>query len=281
MRFTRLKSTLLITLLVLFAIACNNSAKSKKGVTSDGKEASIDVEVFDAVKVKDQIVEIIQNSPDAVEIAKMLNNAGASYILDLTVPVDNAEKLMTTTQMSLGLGMFMFDFQYANVYRRGDMVAKIGEIEKQLIVKLGLENELSSSEKYIERIKENVDNRDSIDFLVTEAINEASQQMATGDHPAAYALAVIGANVESLYVLSQLALLATENNKLLEIMAAQKERAKTVFSLLELMSGDESVKGYYEKMIPVYNYFEGLTSFGEKELKEITPKIEALRNSML
>ena len=281
MRFTRLKSTLLIALLVLFAIACNNSAKSKKGVTSDGKEASVDVEVFDAVKVKDQIVEIIQNSPDAVEIAKMLNEAGASYILDLTVPVDNAEKLMTTTQMSLGLGMFMFDFQYANVYRRGDMVAKIGEIEKQLIVKLGLENELSSSEEYIEKIKENVDNRDSIDFLVTEAINEASQQMATGDHPAAYALAVIGANVESLYVLSQLALLATENNKLLEIMAAQKERAKTVFSLLELMSGDESVKGYYEKMIPVYNYFEGLTSFGEKELKEITPKIEALRNSML
>ena len=281
MRFTRLKSTLLLASFVLFAVACNNSAKSKKGTTSDGKEASVDVEVFDVVKIKDQIVEIIQNSPEAVEVAKMLSEAGASYILDLTVPAEDAEKLMTTTQMSIGLGMYAFDFQYANIYRRGDVVSKIGQVEKQLIVKLGLEGQLTSPENYIERIKANADNKDSVDYLVTQAMNFANQQLTTGDHPDVAALSVIGANVEALYVLSQLSLLAADNAELIKIMSAQKERAKTVFQLLELMSGDETVKPYYEKMVPVFNYFEGLTTFGDKELKEISPMIEALRSSML
>jgi len=280
MKFSRLKLIFLLAMFVVFTVACNNSAKSKKG-TIDGKEASVDVEVFDAVKVKDQIVELIQNAPEAVEIAEMLSNAGASYILDLTVPVESAEKLMTTTQMSLGLGMYAFDFQYANVYRRGDVVSKIGVVEKQLIEKLGLEGELTSSENYIGRLQENAENKDSVDFLVTEAMNFANQQLASGNHPDVYALSFIGANVEALYVLSQITLLAADNTELLKIMADQKDRAKSVFSLLELMSGDENVKPYYEKMLPVYNYFDGLKSFGNKELNEITPMIEALHKSMI
>ena len=281
MKFTYLKSTLFVLALVLSMTACNNSSKSVKGTTTDGKEASVDVEVFDAIKVKDQIVEVIQNSPEAMDVAEMLNNAGASYILDLTVPTENAEKFMTTTQLSLGLGMYAFDFQYANVYRRGDVISEIGKIEKQIIEKLGLEGELTSSENYIGRIKENIGNKDSVDYLVTQAMNYCNQKFAEGNHPDIYALSVIGANVEALYVLSQLSLMANDNTQLIEILADQKERAKTIFSLLELMSGDKSVKPYYEKMVSIYNYFEELTSFGDEELKEISPMIEKLRNSML
>lgn len=281
MKFTQLTSIVLLASILLFTVACNNSAKSQKGTTSDGKEVSVDVEVFDIVKIKDQIVEIIQNSPKAIEMTKMLSKAGASYILDLTVPTDNAEKLMTTTQMSLGLGMYAFDFQYAYIYNRSDIISTIGEIEKQLIIKLGLEGQFTSSENYIGRIKENAENKDSVDYLVTKAMNFANQQLTSGNHPDVAALSVIGANIEALYVLSQLSMLAIDNTELINIMAAQKERAKTVFQLLELMSNDETVKTYYEKMVPISNYFENLTSFGEKELKEISPMIETLRNSIL
>ena len=278
---TRLKSILFVAAILLFAVACNNSAKTKKGETNDGKEASVDVEVFDAVKIKDQIVEVIQNSPKPVEVAEMLNEAGASYILDLTVPTEDAEKFMTTTQMSLGMGMYGFDLQYANIYHRTDVVSTLGEIEKQIIAKLGLESELLSSEDYLGRLKENAENKDSVDYLVMQAMNFASQQMADGNRPDVYALSVIGANIEAMYVLSQLTEFAADNTKLIEIMSKQKDRAKTVFSLLELMSGDETVKPYYDKMVPVYNYFKDLTSFGDKELKEVSPMIETLRSSML
>ncbi|HKK82113.1 MAG TPA: hypothetical protein VJ909_07685 [Prolixibacteraceae bacterium] len=274
----------LITLAVLtlfLAAACNNSSKSKKGTTSDGKEKTVEVEVFDANELKEQIVEIIQDAPDPKETANLLNEAGASYILDLTVPADDVDKFMTTTQKSIGLGMYAFDIQYATAYNRGDVASRTAMIERDLIEDLGLEQDLSSSEQFIERLKDNANNKDSVENLVAEAMNYANRQLAQGDRPDVYALAFIGANVEALYILSQLTKMSVENKDLLKIMSGQKERAKSIFSMLELMSGDKTVKPYYEKMKPVYEYYIDVKSFNEEQLNEIAPMIENLRNSIM
>lgn len=105
------KNALLFSVSVLLFSGCGQSSKvqEKKGTTSEGKEALVEVEVFDAMKIKDQIVEVINTSPKATEIADFINQVGASYILDLTVPIDHIEKFMTQTQMGLGLGMYSFD----------------------------------------------------------------------------------------------------------------------------------------------------------------------------
>jgi len=267
--------------LLLSGCGQSSKTKEKKGTTSDGKEASVEVEVFDAVKFKDQIVETIQNLPKTSEVADLINESGASYIVDLTIPPDDAEKLMTSTQLGLGLGLYAFDIEYANVYNRGDVVAQLGELEKQIITKLGLESELTSSENYVARIKANAEDKDSVDYLITEAMNFCHQQFTEGEHPGVYALAVIGGNVEAMYVLSQLALLAENNAELLAIVERQKERAKSVYTLLEIMSGDETVSPYFEKMGPVVKFFQDAGKIGEAELNEIAPQIESLRNSMI
>jgi hypothetical protein len=284
MRLFRLKSVLSIAVAALFILAaCNNASKTrvKKGETTDGKSAYVETEVFDIVKVKDQIVEIILNSPSVEELAQLLNQSGASYIFDLTVPFENAEKFMTATQQSLGLGVYAFDYQYASVYNRADIVSQITQIEGKLVDNLGLTAEIKSSEEYMQRMRDNADNKDSINSLVTHAINFSHQQVANSDHPDVYALAFIAANVEALYVLSQLTLMATNNTEMLKLIANQKERAKSIFSLLEIMSADESVAPYYEKMVPIMQYFEEARMFGQKELEEVSPMIEKLRNSML
>ncbi|MBN1927228.1 MAG: hypothetical protein JW798_15450 [Prolixibacteraceae bacterium] len=281
MKCNFLKFLLIAGLVTLIIAGCNQTAKKSKGTTSDGKEAIVEVEPFDAIKMKDQIVEIIQKMPKISDVAEMLNQAGASYIIDLTVPAEDVERLMTTNQLSLGMGMFAFDLQYANVYNRGDKVAEIGEIEKQIIRELGLEAELTSSEGYVTRIKENAENKDSVNYLVTAAMNFAHQKFATSDRPDVYALAVIGGNVEALYILTQLALFANDNTEFLNILTSQKDRVKTVFSLLELMSGDETVKPYYEQLAPVAEIFNKNETIGLDQLNEMSPTIEKARDSML
>jgi len=279
-----LNSTLLLAIVLIFSLAaCNNQSKTKvkKGTTADGKSAYVDTEVFDVVKVKDQIVEIIQNSPDVTEVAQLLNQSGASYIFDLTVPLANAEKFMTTTQLSIGLGLYAFDYQYANVYNRLDIVSQITYIEAQIIDKLGLSAEIKSSEEYMTRLRENTENKDSINELVIQAINFSHQQVANSDQPDVYALAFIAANVEAMYVLTQLTLLANDNTELLKLLVNQRERAKSVFALLEIMTADESVSPYYDQMAPIMKYFEETRRFGQTELEEVSPMIEKLRNSML
>jgi hypothetical protein len=278
-----IKNVLLICLISILVVGCNPSTKTKetKGITSSGKVASVEVEVFDAVKVKDQIVETIGKIPSEKEVVTLLNESGASYIIDLTIPAEQAEKLLTKTDQSFGMGLYAFDLLYASVYNRGDKVAETSRVTEDIIDKLGLKGELVSSKNYVGRIKVNVDNKDSLDFLVTENINHYHQQLAAGEHPDVYALSVIGTNVEALYVLSQTTLLAKNNTKLLSIMNNQNERVNLIFSLLELMSGDENVKPYYEKFKPVVAFFGENMKITEKELAQIAPLMESIRGNIL
>ncbi len=276
------KNAFIFSVSVLLFSGCGQSSKvqDKKGTTSDGKEAIVEVEVFDAMKIKDQIVEVINTSPKATEIADFINQVGASYILDLTVPIDDIEKFMTQTQMGLGLGMYSFDLIYAKAFNRSDMVLKTSELEEQLLERLGLENEFASLINYRKRLQNNTENQDSVDVLVNEMMNYAHQRFSTSDQPDTYALYFIGANVEALYILTQLTMFAQDNKPMIEFIGRQDERAKSIFSLLEMMSGDENVKPYYEKMKVIAAYFEEHPEFTEKELNEISPMIESFRNEI-
>lgn len=268
---------------LILVAGCNNpnKTKEKKGVTSSGQEAYVEVETFDAVKIKDQIVETIRKMPSEKEIATLLNDAGASYIIDLTVPPEQAEKLMTEADQSFGLGLYSFDLLYASVYNRGDVAAEISDVSEQIIDDLGLRDELISSKDYLGRIKENAGNEDSLDYLVTQDLNHFHQQMSEGDQPDVYALSVIGSNVEGLYILSQSTLLANNNSKMLAILSKQTERVQLVFTLLELMSGDENVRPYYEQFKPVVAIFEENQEITENELSEIATLMETFRKNIL
>lgn len=277
------KTFLFIGIAFFLLAGCNsdNKSKEKKGTTPAGKEASVEVEEFDAVKIKDQIVETIRQMPSEKEVASLLNESGASYIIDLTVPAGQAEKLMTKADQSFGLGLYSFDLIYASVYNRGDKAAEISKVSEQIIDNLGLRNDLISSKNYLGRIKNNSGNKDSLDYLVTQQLNHFHQQMAAGTQPDVYALSVIGSNVEALYVLSQTTLLAQNNAKMLEVMSRQNERVKLVFTLLELMSGDENIQPYYEQFKPVVAIFEANPKITAKELAQIGPIMENMRNNIL
>lgn len=277
------KNAIAFSLALILIGGCNSSTKTKadKGTTSSGQEAYVEVEVFDAVKVKDQIVETINKMPSEKEVVTLLNEAGASYILDLTVPVEQAEKLMTKSDQSFGLGLYSFDLLYASIYNRGDVAAEISTVSEKIIDNLGLREELISSTNYLGRIKTNTGNKDSLDYLVTQDMNRFHQQMSTSDQPDVYALSVIGSNVEALYILSQTTLLAKDKTKLLDIMNKQTERVNLVFTLLEIMSGDEKIKPYYEQFKPVVAIFEQNPRITETELAQIGPLMETVRKNIL
>lgn len=282
MKLISLKNVLIVSMIIFLASGCGQSTKvrDKKGTTPEGKEAIVEVGSFDATQIKDEIVDVINNSPKPEEIADFLNNAGASYILDLTVPVTDVDKFTSETQMGLGLGMYSFDLFYAKVFNRSDMVLKISELEQQLLDKLGLENEFTYSEKYRKRLQDNAENEDSVDALVNEMLNLAHKQFSTSNKPGTYALSFVGANIEALYILTQVTSFARNKKPLIDFIGQQDERANNVFTLLEMMSGDNTVKPYFNKMKLIKTYYELHPEFTEKELKEISPMIEDLRNNI-
>ncbi len=270
-------SLLLITVLAISA--CNPSGNTGKE-TAD-TTASVGVGTFDVTKIKDQIVSIMQAAPNADHIAVFLNQTGTSYIFDLCLPVEEAGRFMTTEKQSLAMGVYSFDLAYARAFNRVDNFAKILEAEQALATKLGAIEEVKSKQNIAARLKANLKNKDSLNLITEEGINELSQRISESNRPDIYALSFIGSSVEGLYITTELAQMAKNPQPLIVFLSNQKERAQSVYDLLELMSGLESVAPIFEKMKPVMAFFTEGKVLTTNELKQLDALLEPVRQEII
>jgi len=274
-----LKQLFTITLATLLMIGCTNSPKQTKETKSAEKNGSI--AATDTANLKGKILAIVKDSPKGYELIDMLKNSGASYMIDLTLPVENAEKMISKNSKSLGIGFYAVDTKYAAVYNRGDIELKINKVLRGFVIDLGIGGEFEGIQKLNVRIANNQSNKDSVKILTNLMFNEVHRQMSVGTHSKIYGLSIMGANVEALYILTQICLYAHDNYEFLELMSNQKERVSTVYKLLEVLSIDETIKPYFENMKPIMQFFEENKVIGDTQLKVIAPQIAKLRNSMI
>ncbi len=270
-------SLLLITVLAISACNTSGDAGKEKADTT----ASVEVGTFDVTKIKDQIVNVLQAAPNADHIAVFLNETGTSYIYDLCLPVEEAGRFMTTEKQSLAMGVYSFDLAYARAFNRVDNFSKILEAEQALATKLGAIEEVKSKKNIAARLKANLKNKDSLNLITEEGINELTQRMSESNRPDIYALSFIGSSIEGLYVTTQLALMAKNPQPLIVFLSQQKERAQSVYDLLELMSGLESVAPIFEKMKPVLAFFTEGKTLTVNELKQLDALIEPVREEII
>ena len=198
---------------------------------------------------------------------------------DLTLSTDNAEKYMTVAEQSLAVGVYKFDLYYAKVYNRHDIVALIFDVQQKLVGKIGLQGDIASMKKYNSRISQNKENSDSLNVIIPALMNELAQNYSTGEHSGVYALSYVSANIEGLYILTQIASMAKENSDLIKLIGQQKERVKTNYQLLEIMAADPAVAPIFEKMKPILTAFSA-PEFTAKQFSEVTPLIAGLRNEI-
>jgi hypothetical protein len=277
------KTGIILLVGVLICSGCNQRPKVKENsqVNSKGQTATVEVEIFDAVKLKDQIVEIITTAPTAAKMAENIDKLQVSYMPELTLSPGNVEKYNTAVEQSLAVGIYKMDMFYAQAYKRNDVVVQLMAVREKLLSKIGLEGDLASLKRYNARINQNKENTDSLNKIIPALMNELAQNYSTSEHSGVYAMAYVGANIEGLYFVTQVALMAKDNSSLLKLIDKQKERVKSTTQLLEIMSVDPLVNPYYEKMKPIMDYFSSSQEFTTKQLNEVAPLIENLRKEII
>ncbi len=277
--FFRTGFMFLITILIFSGCSPRPKGKENQVKNSKGQTGTVEVEIFDAVKFKDQLVEIIKTAPNSGDLVDFINKVGYSYMADLTLSTDNAEKYITVAEQSTAIGIYKFDLLYAKAYNRFDVASQIFEVQEKLIEKIGLQGDLAAMKKYNERLKHNKDNSDSLNVIVSAAMNEVAQNYLSGEHSGVYALSYISANIEGLYILTRIASMSKENAEIIKVIGLQKERVKTNYQLLEIMAADPAINIIFEKMKPILSSFSA-PEFTAKQLAEVTPLIAGLRNEM-
>jgi len=280
-----LRTGYVILLVSLIVVGCKQPAKVKEPVVNAaGQTATVEVGIFNAVQLKDELVETIRTGPKPKEMMEFLSQSGVAYMPQLTVPLGNVEKYMTSVDLTLANGMYRFDTYYAKVFNRQDVVVQTFDVFEKLATKQGQEAELAEFKLIQDKVKANVNNKDSLDAIITDAINTYGGQITqglSGEKSGFYGLMYVGLNIEGMYILTQSALMASDKKMLIDFIGKQKERVEINYMVLELLSANEEVAPVFEKMKPVLAVFQNNPQFTEKELKEVATLIADLRKNIV
>lgn len=191
--------------------------------------------------------------PSPIELAQLIQKAGAIYNKDLLNSPNNVSKYSTNTSKALNLGVYGADLSYTSVFDNNTQESIIYlACTRKLAESLGVGN--AFDEKTVDRIQANTGKKDSILTIISSSYLSTDEMLKENQRENASALVITGGFIEALYLGTQLAKNTKNNADILTRIAEQKGTLNNVVGLLRSQEQDAGVADIL---------------IGVKELKEI------------
>ncbi len=264
----KLQHVLIIASAVIFASCANNTNKK-----TDASEEEVKIE-----SAKDFVEEI--PLPSSNELAQSLIEAGAAYIFGETNPPENAEKYLTQTQQAINLGVYSADLSYLTVYQKKD------DIEVYMKSFIELTNALNlntTDDQFLERVKSNIENKDSLLIIIDEAHQRANNVLSESEREEVGLLILAGSWIEGIYLVEKTMEFANDIKPLWNIVVDNKKNLEIIIDLLGKVSEpSEDITKLKNDLTDISTLFEELTANKKEETKKaLVEKIESLRADII
>lgn len=250
----KIRSKILVGLLVPAALLVSCSDEAPSGPNPSGKVAK-DSSVVDRTE---KIENIFFNIPSPIETITILKNAGATYEWNLPLDPMKLDDFSSSTEKALAMGIYGADLNYASVFSvDNDMYMFLSCAEK-----LGKEIGVGQvfTQDITNRIEDNVDNKDSMQVIISETFWSMDSQLHEEGRESVSALVIAGGWIEGVYLATQLAVLNPNNEEIKQRIAEQKYSIENLVKLLETY--DDSSEDFVEITMMF------------KDLEELFQKIE-------
>ena len=205
-------------------------------VACGGDSEPIEIEVLDSVNdgktperaEKAQL--IFQTLPSPFETASLFQEAGAGYNSALTNPVENVSNYSTNTQKALNFGVYGADLSYANIFDQSQESMFYMNCTKKMSDGLGITSAFDA--ETMERIEENMNNRDSLMTIINDAFWIADAHLKENGQNHLSALIITGGWIEGLYLGTASLNKDEPDDKLMQRIADQKYSLTNLVELL-------------------------------------------------
>ncbi|PCJ00620.1 MAG: hypothetical protein COB15_02280 [Flavobacteriales bacterium] len=244
---------------------------------------------------------VFQTIPSPLETASIFQDAGAGYNVGITNPVENVSNYATNVQMALNLGVYGADLSYANVFDQSQESMFYMNCTKKMADGLGITSAFDAIT--MERMEENMNNRDSLMTIINDAFWIADAHLKENGQDYLSALIITGGWIEGLYLGTKALNTEAPDDKLMQRIADQKYSLNNLTELLKSYNNaevNELVKKLQEVQI-AYNKIEetdaettvsndgGVATIGggstltyqPETIVEITSTIEKIRNEII
>ncbi|HDZ41691.1 MAG TPA: hypothetical protein ENH59_08450 [Bacteroidetes bacterium] len=273
-----MKNKLLCKTLYLF-IAVFTFTLLFNSCKSGGKEAEkkIPLEITeideDVLQDVDQAKKIFYSLPSPLESAMLIKSAGAEFNEGLLNPTQNTTRYTTNKMMALNLGIYTCDLSFASLYDQTQLVIDYMSAAKEMADGLGILDAINK--ETINRLEENINNREVILDIVSETFLNSSSYLADNEQNAIASIVLVGGWVEGLYIATQLVdLNEFDSAKLVGRIIDQKLSIGIMLQLLKDNSEHPSMPEITEQMEDLKTVFDQINI----KTTDIKPEIDEETN---
>jgi hypothetical protein len=288
--------------LTFFILRHNNDEKTSS--TSDqATEASIMEEVDQSANIF-KYNNILFSLPSPYQISLLLEESGIPYNKEILHSTRKASDYVENFDKAVNFGIYGSDLGYINIYHQTQDAASYFAVLKIISQEIGLYNAMDKPT--IERIENNIENRDSLLIIVSNTYRKIDNYLKVNDRENTGALILAGGWIESLYILSQ-QIKNHPNKKLAARISEQKRPLENLIKLLVPYSNEsknfyflvdrlidlaytfDEIEEKYTYVSPITDSHNKLTivksqselKMNKKQLTTITEKVSIIRNHLI
>jgi hypothetical protein len=214
--------------LVTGSLIAFSGCRSCNKASNPDANLEADTDILDDIS---QAKKIFYSLPSPLETAMLIKTAGASYNEKLLNPLSNVSGYTTNKSMALNLGIYTTDLSFASLFDQTQTSINYMQAAKKMADGLGILDAIDNNT--IQKLEENVNNRDVIMDIISETFMASSSFLKENDRTAVAAIVLVGGWLEGLYIATQLVDPGNiKNNKLVERIIDQKLSFDIVLKLL-------------------------------------------------
>jgi len=222
-------STPIIIGVVFFLASCSSGGNKNNSKEIAIDSADLERDIFADISHAKQI---FYSLPSPLESAMMIKSSGASFSEKLLNPLTNVNKYTTNRSMAVNMGVYITDLSYASLFDQAQTTIKYMEASKKLADGLGITDAIDKST--IDRLEENINNRDIILDIISETFMSTTAFLKDNDRQPLATVSLIGGWIEGLYLATQLAGDGPlTGNKIVDRIVDQKLSLEMVIKLME------------------------------------------------
>ena len=246
------------------------------------KSTTKELDADEQEPLKEEVIESVTGYPlpSAFEVTKLLNEAGAPYILSISNPASDVGNYFTQTAKALNLGVYGADLSYASTYMMKQETMLYLKASKQLTDEIEISSAFNQT--YASRVETNLENGDSLISIISESFTDTYNYLTTNNNDKLAILIMTGSWIEGLYITTQIAATAADNTALLDIIAHQKSSLKKLLEAMEPVKGDEGVVEISDGLNALKELYDGIEDqISTEALDSLFKIIEELRNKIV
>ena len=270
-------SGLFISMLVISLLLASCKVSTKEGDNQTTIESLSDV----TSDLDKEVSEFLYPLPDSYEVTEMLNRIGIPYMLGTSNTVENVNRYFTAKSKAYNIGVYGSDLSYSSTYQMTQETMLYLEAVNQLGSDLGISS--IYNEDLLNRIDQNVNNKDSLIEIITITIHDTYDYLNKNGKGDLSILMVAGGWVEAMYLTTNVMANVYNNPEIVKIIYSQKPGLENLIKIVEERKDNPDIKELLDDLQPIKEAYNAATSenMTEEQLEALSAAIEKLRTKLI